>query len=130
MKIVLLCIAVSIVLTAGYVLFFNKDLQKDDPDTIIIDEKVCGIQECHGMNLTCGSKPVDMCTEIFMVGDSCRSFFKCALMDGQCGQLSDRRFDLCKSCIQQCVAESNNDPTKTLECDSKCNEEISNLKKV
>lgn len=89
---------------------------------------VCGIQECHGMELTCGSQPADICTEIFMVGDGCRTFFECGVTNGICAKTEDRRFDSCTSCVKQCVSDNKGDDVKISECDSYCVAQVEKLK--
>lgn len=82
--------------------------------------QACGIQECHGMDLTCGPNVPEACTEIFMVGDGCRQFLSCATISGSCQALGLDKFNTCKTCIQECQARYRDDPVGASECDSEC----------
>jgi len=33
-------------------------------------QQKCGIENCHGLDITCGSDVPDACTEIYMIGDA------------------------------------------------------------
>lgn len=89
----------------------------------IQQEQKCGIEQCHGLDLTCGSNVPDACTEIYKFGDFCRSYFPgCEVLNGECVKSTDVSADLnffkCKSCVDQC--EALDDPTEAFECEDGC----------
>ncbi len=84
--------------------------------------KQCGIESCHGLEITCGPNVPEVCTEIYMAGDNCRQFVNCETIDGQCQQSASPKFDNCKSCVQKCEQNFKNDPMQLFECESRCTE--------
>lgn len=80
----------------------------------------CGIESCHGMDITCGPNVPEMCTMEYVAGDNCRSFAKCETVDGLCAQAYSPKFEECKSCGNQCEKEFQNDSIKFFECESLC----------
>ncbi|MFA6250606.1 MAG: hypothetical protein WC686_03835 [Candidatus Shapirobacteria bacterium] len=79
----------------------------------------CGLQECHGLNLTCGPNVPDVCTEIYMLGDGCRRFANCQVIAGNCQLQIDSKFTACKSCVEECQRNDANQPD-IFACESKC----------
>jgi hypothetical protein len=83
-------------------------------------EQKCGIEQCHGLELTCGSNVPDACTEIYQLGDFCRQYFSgCEVVDGDCAKVSNASADLlfskCKFYIEHC--EKISDPIKAFQCE-------------
>ena len=83
----------------------------------------CGIENCHGLDIVCGPNPAEMCTMIYQLGDKCRQFARCGVIDGVCQQIENPQFTACKSCVQQCEQDFPSDPVKAFECESACGEE-------
>lgn len=81
----------------------------------------CALENCHGLDIKCGSNPPDVCTEIYMVGDKCLRYAKCGVQNGECQQIEDPQFTQCKLCTQKCVDANKNDNVKLFECESNCN---------
>ncbi len=81
----------------------------------------CSLENCHGLNIVCGSNPPDVCTEIYEIGDKCLQYAKCGVQDGKCQQIQNSQFTQCKSCVQKCIDANENDNMKLFECESKCN---------
>ena len=81
----------------------------------------CGIENCHGLDIVCG-KPAEMCTEMYQLGDKCRQFARCGIVDGECQQIESPQFDTCKACAQKCEKDFPSDPDKAFMCESECGE--------
>ena len=86
-------------------------------------QQKCGIEQCHGLELTCGADVPDACTELYKLGDFCREYFAgCEIANRICTKKinvsADVRFFMCKSCVSNC--EKLSDPTKAFECESAC----------
>ena len=79
----------------------------------------CGIANCHGLDIECG-KPVEMCPGMYQIGDGCRQFAKCEIVNGQCQQVDSLEFNVCKSCVQKCEKDFADNPEKAFICESKC----------
>ena len=86
---------------------------------LIISGK-CGIEQCHGLDITCGPNVPEACTMIYMAGDNCRQFVSCQIIDGQCKANKSPRFDSCKACVEKCERDYLDDQIKFFECESKC----------
>ncbi|MEM0465251.1 MAG: Kazal-type serine protease inhibitor domain-containing protein [Candidatus Pacearchaeota archaeon] len=82
--------------------------------------KICGIENCHGLDIICGSKPAEICTQMYQIGDKCRKFAKCEIINGICQKIENNDFNLCKFCVLKCEKDFPNDPEKVLICESKC----------
>jgi hypothetical protein len=82
---------------------------------------ICSLENCHGLNITCGSNPPDVCTEIYEIGDKCLQYAKCGVQNGKCQQIQNSQFTQCKSCVQKCIDANENDNMKLFECENKCN---------
>ena len=92
-------------------------------------DEECGIQECHGLDLTCGSNVAEICTEIYMLGDRCHQYASCAVVNGTCTfqQEGDNFFDKCKSCVETCEEYYDNasqaNPDNLFLCEENCTED-------
>ncbi len=84
--------------------------------------KKCGVENCHGLNITCGPNVPDTCTMIYEPGDNCRQFASCQIIDGQCKLKKSPKFDSCKICVEKCEIDYSNNQIKFFECESKCSE--------
>jgi len=81
--------------------------------------ETCEVANCHGLEIECG-KPIEMCTMIYQLGDRCRQYAKCGMVNGNCRQIENTEFNTCKSCAQKCEKEFSGDPDKAISCESKC----------
>ncbi|MCC6758932.1 MAG: hypothetical protein IT395_04830 [Candidatus Omnitrophica bacterium] len=81
---------------------------------------MCGIENCHGVDVICGPKPAQMCTMMYAVGDGCRQYAKCEIIDGKCQLRPDPRFEECQICIKKCLEGLENDPAASFGCESQC----------
>ena len=81
----------------------------------------CAMENCHGLDIKCGSNPPDVCTEIYEVGDKCLQYARCGIQNGKCQQIQNTQFTQCKTCVQKCIDTNKNDNIGLFECESKCN---------
>ncbi len=79
----------------------------------------CGIQECHGLSVTCGSNIPDACTEIYQLGDKCRKYLSCQKTSTGCQLVEAPGFEDCRSCVEKCQL-LNGDPQVPFDCESQC----------
>lgn len=82
----------------------------------------CGIENCHGLDITCGSNIPETCTEIYQLGDFCRQYVECKVVDDQCQLVENSKFDQCKSCVEEC--ENLDDSEEAFECEENCRETL------
>ena len=80
----------------------------------------CGIENCHGMDITCGPNPAEMCDMMYALGDKCRQYAQCSVVNGACTQVSNPAFDTCKSCVERCQQQFTDDQMGLWECEGKC----------
>jgi len=103
---------------------YNPTIEEDSPSVFspeTCSQGVCSLENCHGLNIRCGSNLSDVCTEIYEVGDRCLQYAKCSVQKGKCRQVENPQFTQCKLCVQKCIDFSDNDTEKLFECESKCN---------
>jgi len=88
-------------------------------NTITNMGKACGVQGCHGLDITCGPVPPNiMCTMEYQMGDKCREFASCEVKNGVCQQAVSTKFTQCKECAEQC--QKITDPIASFQCESGC----------
>jgi len=80
----------------------------------------CGIENCHSLEITCGPKPAQICTEIYQLGDRCRQHAQCSFENGVCRQTENPSFTACKDCVNGCLEKYKDDQIKLFECESRC----------
>lgn len=78
----------------------------------------CGIEQCHGLDITCGSNIPEMCTMEASIDDFCREYVRCEKVGRECRLIKEPKFEECKSCIEKCNQEE--DPEKAFQCASGC----------
>jgi len=116
----LLCSGVGI---GGY--FLGKNSQNNDSNDINNEkndedddeeEEECGMENCHGLDITCGSNVPDACTMEYQIGDGCRQYAKCEMKDDECVMKESNQFENCKSCVEDCLDKFENDSDKLFLC--------------
>ena len=85
-------------------------------------EEQCRIQNCHGLNIQCGLSRPMACTAMYQLGDFCRQFAECQMVEGECRFVSNDVFARCKSCVQDC--ELNRAEVNPFVCEVKCRKEF------
>lgn len=81
---------------------------------------VCGITNCHGLDITCGPGIPQACTMQYEFGDGCRQFAKCEVIDNKCQPNHDPRFEACKNCINDCAERAEIKEVDMYACESEC----------
>lgn len=84
--------------------------------------RVCGIEQCHGLFLTCGYDVPEVCTEEYHIGDKCRQYVNCTVVDGKCIMQDQKGFDACKQCIQDCQVAYSDEPIDIDMCIYNCSD--------
>jgi len=114
-------------LVAGILIWNNyrvevtkRPTQPIKPPAVISGE--CGIENCHGLEIVCGSNVPEMCTMEYQTGDICRQFARCEKVNGKCQQVKDPKFENCKSCVEACQDKypSPADEIKFSQCETEC----------
>jgi hypothetical protein len=80
----------------------------------------CGMENCHGVAIQCGPKPVDFCTAVFEEGDQCRQYASCQDVAGSCQPVYESRFEKCKNCVEMCASQYSTSPMLMADCQQKC----------
>jgi hypothetical protein len=78
---------------------------------------ICEFTSCHGLDLTCGPNPPEVCTGEDQLGDKCRQYAFCSKTDDTCQLVTTPRFDTCKSCVEKCTGIN---PAELLSCEELC----------
>jgi len=80
----------------------------------------CGIENCHGTDISCGADMPEVCTDIYEIGDGCRQYAKCETVGGQCRLKVDQKFENCRACTSGCAREFAGDQQRLSDCESQC----------
>jgi len=80
----------------------------------------CGIENCHGLEITCGSNISEQCTMEYALGDRCRQYVSCKVVNGECRLIESAKFKECKSCVENCLRDFKDDSIRLFECESQC----------
>lgn len=80
----------------------------------------CGIENCHGLDITCGRNVPDACDMMYALGDNCRQYASCEVIDGKCQLAKSDRFEQCKACVEKCETDFPDDPTNAFACEGEC----------
>lgn len=85
------------------------------------DQKLnCQIEQCNGLDLTCGPDQGLMCPMIYKAGDVCRKYVDCIQVGNKCEMRTPSKFEECKSCIQTCYEGETDGISLMDECETKC----------
>jgi hypothetical protein len=79
------------------------------------------VANCHGLDIECGQS-VQMRTEMYQLGDKCRQYAKCSVVNDKCQQIENPEFTACKSCALRYEKDFPDDPDKAFMCESRCGE--------
>lgn len=121
-------ITVALILIVSFIFIWNTysiQIQEKPVKPIKLPPPIsgkCGIENCHGLDIICGPAVPDVCDTSYMAGDSCRQYASCQSVDGRCELEKSPKFDNCKSCVEKCEQDFQNDQIKFFECESKCAE--------
>ncbi len=102
---ILLIVVLAGLVTLGFFYWQTREVPK------------CGMENCHGLDIKCGPNIPDACTAIYKLGDFCRQFASCEIINGECQLVKSTEFDECKACVDEC-----DKPTelKAFDCELDC----------
>ena len=95
------------------------------PPTGAVEEpglEKCGLEKCHGLELSCGPNVPEVCTELYQLGDFCRQYAICEIIDGECQMVSNEKLQKCQTCVAECL-DLGGEPA--FECEAECREKVS-----
>ncbi|MEW5955077.1 MAG: hypothetical protein AB1626_00890 [Candidatus Micrarchaeota archaeon] len=78
----------------------------------------CGLLNCHGTDFQCGPNPPEACTAMYALGDGCRQYASCEVIDGNCRLAENPLLNECISCTDACNLMQ--DPVAAFECEAAC----------
>lgn len=82
---------------------------------------ICERENCHGLDIKCGSNPPEVCTAMYALGDRCLNYAVCELVGDKCQVKANEQFTKCKTCVDSCAKDYSSDVVKMFECEGKCN---------
>lgn len=85
---------------------------------IITGVKTCGVENCHGLEVSCGPNLPLVCTETYEVGDRCRQYASCQIVSGNCSLVEGKEFNDCKTCVEACTEKK--DSRDIYRCENQC----------
>jgi|WetSurMetagenome_2_1015567.scaffolds.fasta_scaffold96319_2 hypothetical protein len=88
--------------------------------TIVPTLATCGVENCHGFTVTCGSNPATACTNEMDAGDRCRQYASCQIVSGSCQLVTESKYDKCANCVKQCQNAYYNNPNQLMDCSQNC----------
>ena len=80
----------------------------------------CGIESCHGLDITCDPNVPEVCDLMYAASDGCRQYASCQVIDNKCQLIKTQKFNDCKTCVEKCSEDFKDDSMKSFECESKC----------
>jgi hypothetical protein len=80
--------------------------------------ETCGVENCHGLEVSCGPNLPLVCTEVYQVGDRCRQYASCQIVGGNCSLVPGKEFNDCKTCVEACM--ENKDSRDIFRCEGRC----------
>lgn len=80
----------------------------------------CGIENCHGLDIVCGSNRAEACTELYQLGDRCRQYADCSVVGGICKYIENPQFTACKNCVRGCEDRYGGDSIRLFQCEGDC----------
>ena len=92
----------------------------EDNNTAVVIPAPCGVTNCHGTTVTCGENIAEICTMEYRLGDKCRAFASCRVVNGTCTVVEQPGYSACVSCAENCNKTYPDDPLKAFECESRC----------
>ena len=101
--------------------YFNR-VEVKSPKPWVPQTDTCGIESCHGLDITCGANVPEACTLEYQAGDRCRQFVSCETVEGHCSVQKSSRFDECVECVVLCDVAYPDDLESFFQCESTCGE--------
>ena len=79
----------------------------------------CELESCNGLDVTCGPNAPEVCYTMYQLGDFCREYVGCEIIDGECQLVKDPKFDMCKGCVDEC---NKLEEMEAFDCEDGCRE--------
>jgi hypothetical protein len=117
--IVFIVLVVAFLFWDNYRIDISQRPRKPAESPLVLPIK-CGIQNCHGLDITCGQNVPEVCDMSYRLGDKCRQLASCQIIRGTCTLVKSAEFDACKSCIENCRNQFGSNPEKAFACEAKC----------
>lgn len=126
-KNIIIAVVILFIVILGIFIWNNYQIQivERENKPIVFPPQIfpmCGIENCHGLDIVCGPNIAQMCTMEYRLGDKCRQFAVCAVVNGNCRQIENEQFSECKACVQECEEKYSNNPIDLFACESECGE--------
>ena len=102
---VLIGIVIALIAAGGVIMVQDRDERP---------AQTCEITNCHDLDITCGQEGPEVCTAIYKIGEFCRQFASCQIVDGDCVPVLPPTFRECKTCVEKCTGDG------AWECEAKC----------
>ena len=98
--------------------YFEAQPQPGEKEPVKSTEPLeCRISNCHGLEIECGLKAPFFCDAQYILGDMCRRFARCEMIEGQCQLVKEPEFEECRACVEKCLAEPEEEQ---LACEEGC----------
>ena len=93
-------------------------------ETVYPEFSGCGIESWHGLDIICvqNQNLLDVCDQSYQLGDFCRKYAKCEVIDNRCQFVENVIFENCKKCVEECA--TTNDIIASFQCDTGCREQF------
>jgi hypothetical protein len=108
--------------TLTFILFLLIATRAGNVGAASADAACCGIESCHGLEVTCGPNQPKVCTALYAIGDFCREFLHCEVVGGDCTLITDESFQPCKDCISACTQKARG--PEILGCEAECRKAV------
>lgn len=83
-------------------------------------EVICEIENCHGLTIECGKNKAEACTLMYQIGDRCRNFASCQIVNQTCKHVKTPQFMRCEACVLECISKFSSQPDLLYQCESQC----------
>lgn len=80
----------------------------------------CQVENCHGLEVSCGPKSTKSCTTMYAFGDRCRRLVKCQIKGGKCQKVESQKFFDCRDCVNACQEKYGGNYSQLYDCEGKC----------
>jgi hypothetical protein len=61
---------------------------------------------------------------MYALGDFCREYARCRIINGQCSLSQDLTFEMCATCVRQCTDAHLDDPIESFNCEARCRDQL------
>lgn len=117
--IVLLGLTVTLFVWNNYQIEISQKPRKPIELPPVLTTK-CGMENCHGLDITCGPNVAEVCDMSYQLGDKCRQLASCQVINGTCQLVKSVELDTCKACVESCEKRFADNPEEAFACESKC----------